>query len=389
MNLSYEILCRLLILHEFYATRLCPDLSIQPSASTTVELKNQKLLFNMAGNELILLAQTRSAGQPFLSMPTTTRLTFYVTLQNAAFLNVTNTETTLTGKTRFYWSNIAQNTVAGVQYVSTPIAQYGNGNAYAVNALASDGSGNVYEALKSSSNSAPHALADTGWWRARGAFQYANHNDQLDLSADTYVFPVTAATDFTFAVYGLNTTNGQFDQLLLSPPAQHWTTPQTTVNVPLQPLPYGKYRVQVNAASRYIYYDPAAYQANVFGIFELFNYLPAASAFSLFNTTGGMTKPDFTLRFANRGVIWRYFAATAAVLGINDSSGTYTFTGPLNNAFQSTVPILLSDTPITTLALESGSPPEPTPVGNPGYSTLQSLLQGTDTYFSADKYLNY
>ena len=252
MNLSYEILCRLLILHEFYATKLCPDLLAQPSASTAIVLKNQKILFAMAGNELILLAQTRTPGQPFLSMPPTTRLTFYLTLQNAAFLNFTNSETTLTGKTRFYWSNIAQNTVGGVQYVSTPILAYNNANAYAVNALASDGSGNVFEALKSSSNSAAHALTDTGWWRARGAFQYANHNDQLDLSADTYMFPVTAATDFTFAVYGLDTTNGQFDQLVLSPPAQHFTTPQTAVNVPLQPLPYGKYRVQVNAASRYI-----------------------------------------------------------------------------------------------------------------------------------------
>ncbi|RZL31150.1 MAG: hypothetical protein EOO96_16655, partial [Pedobacter sp.] len=51
----------------------------------------------------------------------------------------------------------------------------------------------------------------------------------------------------------------------------------------------------------------------VFGIVEIFNYLAAANDFAVLNVDGIPKENTYTIRFANRSVIWKYRVRTADI----------------------------------------------------------------------------
>lgn len=389
MMLRYAIVFTVEILHDYFANLKCEDLIIVPSRETADALKGHDMLFKAIGNKLILLTKTDDTGKPVILPDPSLKLCFYASINNVHFCNYTNIDYHPFGLTRFYFSTLNQTKVNTTLYLSKAIPQYSNTNAYAVGALAGDAPGNNYEAIKSSSNSNIHALAETAYWLPRGTAQYVNSNDAIQLAGDTYRFNTTPATDFTVNIYTLNTGTNVYDSLLINS-TQHYPAVQTSIPIDLSLLQNGKYRIEVNGSSVLIYRDSNALAQNIFGLIELFNHLPPANSFSWFDASGLPKQNNYTLRFANRSAIWKYIARSNDVTAIKDNTAVYTFNHiPASTVFTSSVPIPFREQPLNTLFLESASFGQISPIPNPPADRLGTITQDSDNYYCAEKHLHY
>ncbi|HXS38181.1 MAG TPA: hypothetical protein VN721_15875 [Flavipsychrobacter sp.] len=389
MTTKYEILFMIEVLNDYYSDLQCEDLEIVPTDETAAMLKGLQMLYKVIGNKMIIIVRIDDTEKPVIKIDLLKKLRFYIQIDNVHFGNFTNVTFQPLTSSAYYFSNINQNESNSTLYISSKIQQYNSATTYNIGDLSGDGSGNVYEAIKPSNSGGAHAVTDTNFWMPKGNFQYANAADILDIASDTYNFNAAPNTDFTIYVYALNTSTNTYDVQVLHT-TQHYTVAQTSVPISLTGLTYGKYRIQVNGSSKYVYYDANAANTNILGIAEVFNYLSATNDFSLLDSTGAVKKPTFTLHFANRSVLWKYIARSSDVTAIKDNLSVYTFNNvAASTAFLSSVPIPFKDKPISTLYLESATLGNVTPVANPGSNTLSTVVQGSDTYYCAEKYLNY
>ncbi len=390
MTTKYEILFMIEVLNDYYSDLQCEDLEIVPTDETAAMLKGLQMLYKVIGNKMIIIVRIDDTEKPVITIDLLKKFRFYIQIDNVYFGNFTNVTFQPLTSSAYYFSNINQNESGSTLYISSKILQYSSATTYNIGDLSSDVSGNVYEAIKPSNSGSAHAVADTDFWMPKGNYQYANAADILDIASDTYNFKAASNTDFTIDVYSLNTYTNVYDVQALPTTAQHYTAAQTSIPVSLTGLVYGKYRIQVNGSSKYVYYDTNAVNTNILGIAEIFNYLPATNDFSLLDVTGAVRKPTFTLQFANRSVLWKYIARTNDITAIKDNLSVYTFDQvALTTTFLSSVPIPFKDKPISTLYLESATLGNITSVANPASNMLSTTVQGGNTYYCAEKYLNY
>ena len=212
------------------------------------------------------------------------------------------------------------------------------------------------------------------------------------MSPYLYLFNAASNTSFTVNVFGLNSTSGVYDVEVLDTVNLTFSEPQTTVPVYLEKLPSGKYKIDVNGETKYVYTDSDAVYNNVFGIIEIFNYLPGSNAFALYNASGVAKQSLFTINFANRSVIWKYIARSSDVTSVNDSrppADKLSFIPQAGNQFISAKPVPVSQKPLTTLSLVSTALGNISHIANPGTERLGTIEIDGNTYYSAELHLNY
>jgi hypothetical protein len=389
MNLNFKILFITEILHSYYAAGNSKDFEVVPSAETALLLKNQGMMYKVVGNKLLVVANCDGASKPVVKLNAANKFSFYLKLLNGNFNNITNIEYKPNELKRFYFSNINQTKINSVLYLTKKIPAYNSATAYTPGSLAANGIDEIFEAVKSSNNANAHGLGETSFWHKKDKKQYATANDLIQLSATIYNFSVTPAKLFTIDIFGLNTATNNYDVAVTDTKNVTFDDIQSVVDVKLNGLPAGKYRLVVNGEAKEIYYDNQAALNSIFGIVEIFNHLPAANDFSLLDAADIVKEKTFTLHFASRSVIWKYLARTADITSVKDSSNSFTFSSPAAKIFTSVVPISLSEKPIKTFFLESLSLGNITPVANPGNNRLSTITQAGDVYYCAETYLNY
>lgn len=389
MTLNYEILFITEVLNDYFSDMLCADLNIIPSDDTAKILKGHQMLYKTVGNKFVILVKVDpDTGTPVINLDAGTRLRFYVSVDNPDFINYTNINYAPLRGGKYYFSNINQNELNTVRYLTTRVALYKNTNTYSMGDLAADGSNNVYEAISGSSNTNKHGLNEKAFWLKKGIAQYVNGGDSVLLTGSSFLPSAVAATNFVINIYGLNTAANVYNNLQLNQ-TQTFASAQTPATIDLSGLTAGKYRVSVNGTDSYIYLDDAVAKKNIFGVMEIFNHLPAASDFSLFDSSGLPKQSPFTIRFANRSAIWKYIARTNDITAVKDTASVYTFNAVGANTFTSSVPIPFRDQPITTISIHSATLGNVTQIGNPGSNRLTLVQLGADWQYYTEKYLNY
>jgi len=392
MTLRYKILFSVDIRHDYYADGKSNDFEISPSPETVLVLKGQGMLLKVVENKLIVLIRVDENGKALIDFSKNGKLTFFMKLNNTYFNNFTNLGYHPADPEKYYFSNINQAKSESELYLSSKILQYNNANDYPIGTLASNSSDTVFEAIKPSSNALKRALTNKDYWMNRGKVQYVNSGDLVEVTPFVYLFKTVSNTDFTVNIYTLNYNTGAYDEPVTDTLHLSFSNPQTSVPVRLEKLPKGCYRIEVNGESRHIYTDSNAVYNNIFGIIEIFNFLPASNAFALFNTFGIAKNPLFTIHFPNRALIWKYAARSNDVLSIKDSRPPpyrLSFIPLAGNEFISAKPIPVSQRPLKTLSIESAALGNISAIANPGTERLGTIEIDGDTYYSAEVRLNY
>ena len=392
MNLRYKILFSIEVRHDYYTDTRCNDFEISHSAETASVLKGQGMLFKMVGNKLIVLIRVDESDKPLIDFSKSGKLTFFMKLTNPYFNNFTNLNYHPSEPRKYYFSNANQSKVGSDLYLNSKIPIYNNTNDYPIGTLASNVSDTVFEAIKPSSNSSKRPLTNKDYWMNRGKIQYVNSNDLVEVTPFVYLFNTISDTDFTVNIYGLNHNTGAYDMQVTDTVNLSFSSSQTLVPVRLEKLPKGYYRIEVNGESRYVYTDSDAVYNNIFGIIEIFNFLPASNAFALFNGSGTGNGSLFTIRFPNRLLIWKYIARSNDVVSVSDSRPPphkLSFIPQAGNEFVSAKPVPISQKPLKTLSMESTALGNISAIANPGTDQLGTIEIDGDAYYSAEVHLNY
>jgi hypothetical protein len=390
MNINYEIVFVVEVLNEYFANLECPALDIIPADDTYSLLKGQQMLCKTIGNKFIVINKIDDTGKPFIALSNKAIQRFYISINDVDFSNYSNINYRPLTSAKYYFTNLNQTKLGSALYLTKAVKKYDNTQTYQIGDLAADNTGNIFEATKKSDHTNKHALTDTAYWLPKGKAQFVNNGDSLLFTGSNYIITATTpATDFTINIYGLNTSTNVYD-LVVRSETQHYNATQAAIPVDLSGLAFGKYKITVNADTAFVYYDDIAVKQNILGVIDIFNHLPPANAFSLFNNTGVAKQNTFTLRFANRSAIWRYFARTTDVKDVKDTASVYTFSiDAANKIFASMAPIPLKELPITTLSVETIKHGTITPIANPGVNRLSSITQNGELYYCIEKHLNF
>lgn len=392
MNLRYKKVFSVELLHDFYADKHCEDFEIIPSVRTTSVLRGHGMLFKMIGNKLVVMVRVDENDKPSIDFGRSGKLTFFMKLINPHFINFTNLDYQPSEPKKYYFNNINQTKIGSTLYLNPKVDLYNSANDYAIGNLVANASDSVYEAIKPALGASAHALTDKDYWISRGKIQYVNSSHLLEVSPYLYLFNAASNTSFTVNVFGLNSTSGVYDVQVLDTVNLTFSEPQTTVPVYLEKLLSGKYKIDVNGETKYVYTDSDAVYNNVFGIIEIFNYLPGSNAFALYNSSGVAKQSLFTINFANRSVIWKYIARSSDVTSVNDSrppADKLSFIPQAGNQFISAKPVSVSQKPLTTLSLVSTALGNISHIANPGTERLGTIEIDGNTYYSAELHLNY
>jgi hypothetical protein len=348
------------------------------------------IVYKVVGNKLAVLIRVDDMNKPVASFLPHQQISFYLLPDNPHFFNISNISFQPAVPKRYYFTNLKNNKTGGVKYLTAKMAQYNSSNDYPVGSLAANGSGEVFEAIRASNGGNPHGLGEAAYWVKKGLAQYPGNADLVQLADRIYHFKMLASdTNFLVRVYRLDVSTGNYDLEALPAVAQTFLTAQQEVQVKLDGLSAGRYLIDVNGEQQFVYYDPAAIYNEAFAVIELYNHLPGTDDFALLDNAGAVKEAKFTIRFANRSVIWKYFAS-ADITGITDGSGNYSFSPDGSNKFfHSNQPIPLREKPLGSLSLTSVKFGSVDALANPATDRLTSFLLGGETYYCIEKYLNY
>lgn len=314
MNLKYKILFSVDILHEYYAGLKCTDFEILPSEETALLMKQHQMVYKITANKLVVLIKVDADNKPFAALALSDKLVFYKRLNNPLFMQVSNIDQSLFSGQRFYYTNIHQNEQDGVLYLSAPIAEYADADAYQSGHLASNASGTVFEALQPKLAGAAHATTDAAYWVSKGDLQYAANADMIALVPMVNNYAVTSATTFDVRIYTLDPEHNTYTQLKKSY-TEKFDEAVERLQVDMRGLVPGKYHLSINGKVFTIYADDNCTSGQCFGVIEIFNHLPSSSSFALLDATGKVKDTKladvpvwlhFTIRYANRRAFWKY-----------------------------------------------------------------------------------
>jgi hypothetical protein len=459
MTTNYKRLFTISIFHEYFRDGKCKDLQILPTQDTKEIFRGMGLLWRRIDNYGIALIRENGVNEPYINTPPAKSFRsqhgdvvfrFYVSVQNHFFFNYTNTDVLSGTGRKFYFTNLANNELNGLQYLSQPVPSHTNGVQYAPGILAADSSGAVYEAIKLHTSTAISELTDDSLWQPRGMrfqpvavdewaaatlydkgqkvlepgtakvfqavekhvssvvadltdvtkwtargegeIQYTSPADLIESTARAVVLTIPSTLKADIAVYAFNydETSPAFDQQVGESFSEYYEEEKTAVQVDMTPYKPGRYLVNVNGVTKTVYYDPGFAGGNIFGVIEIFNHLPSTNAYSLLDANEKIKDQQYVLQFPNRRVLWKYLRSDGRADEIKDvfhPGYAFVLTG---NAFISPTPLPLSETPNSSLELRfSTSDFRVFPLPNPNVYALSRYNQDGYDYLCSEIFLNY
>lgn len=304
----------------------------------------------------------------------------------------TSTASSLSNNT--FWVN------RGLRFLRAPLKVFSTGKLYQPGDLVLQpvsGSAtpvNVFESLTRHVGGAASELNNAGLWvpRGQGQVQYAGFTDQIACSTGSYTVQLPAPVQqaaITVHAFNFNAAAPAYDVPVASFEQEHAVATSSVV-VPLTTLKPGKYRIQVNSTSVFIYFDPKLLQPGVIGVVEIFNHLPASDPYAFLDAAEKFRNPTYVIFFPARRVLWKYIPKDSRAQSVIDSGTTgFSFTMQ-GDGFVSNVPILLSEEILNTLELRfSGDDFRLQSLPNPVVSRLGKCTQNGFDYLCSEMYLNY
>lgn len=396
MNSSYKIVCRVEMLHDYYRESKAKHLLIKPSVATEKLFRNYDIKWKQLDHQLIIATKVNNASEPVKSWPDDLKFVFYVIPQNGLFENITQSNFKPVKSETNWLSNFSNNAFTepvlpsgniSRLYLSKRIATHVAATIYKPGRLVTDGTG-TYECLKTTANGT--LISNTSFWRKRTKRQFVAEQDTATVHTASYPFTVAVpAKEFVIKHFGIDVQTGLFNKETKVAVIQKFETVRSLVDVSLQGLDAGKYRIDVNGESSFIVVkDPGMIETPV-AVIELHNKIGTATAFSLLDN-GKAVDRMFSLRFCNKSVLIKYIAKTNDVTSVQDTDAALSFSNAANQLeFISTTPFPLSEVPVKTLSFTSAIHGNISPLPNASATWLSQLQQGTDIYNCSSVYLNH
>jgi hypothetical protein len=396
MNSSYKIVCRVEMLHDYYRESKAKNLLLKASAATEKLCRNYDIKWKQLDNQLIIAAKVNNAAEPIKTWPADMKFVFYIVAENGLFDNVTQSNFQ-PGKTQTNWlSNFSNNAFTepvlpsgniNRLYLSKRISTHVAATIYNPGRLVTDGT-DIYECLKTTSNGT--LISNPSFWRKRSKRQFVAEQDTATVHTASYPFTVAVpAKEFVIRHFGIDVQTGLFNKEAKAAIIQKFETAKTLVDVSLQGLDAGKYRIDVNGESSFIVVKDAGVVEHPVAVIELYNEVGIAPNFSMLNT-GKAVDRMFSLRFCNRSVLIKYVAKTTDVTSVQDTDAVLSFSNSANQLeFISIAPFPLSEVPVKTLSFTSAIHGNISPLPNASAAWLSQLQQGSDIYNCSSVYLNH
>ncbi|WP_259070948.1 hypothetical protein HDF24_23020 [Mucilaginibacter sp. X4EP1] len=383
-DVNFASLFSVELLHKFYSDQLCSDFTITPSASALNILNGRRVIVKQYQNMLYTGIQSTNS-QAFIPVENGMQLTFFLQLNNPLFFNYTNLPAAFNTNQIYYFTNRNVNAVNGKNFLSVPVPQYNSAVLYAPGALASDGTGVTYRAIRTNQSSNQQNLTQTAYWTKVDNNGYVNSGDLLQFlpGLSTYTF-TSAQTEANISVLGYDTTANTYTLSVLAKTIT-FPGPSTSFTLDLSALKPGKYSLTVNGQQQWIYLNSELTGIKPFAVFDIFN-APAPASCNLVSNTGQLLSPLYSILFLNRATLWKYVLPTGKTGTISDTTGTFSFT-TLANDITSATPIPLSNALLNFQLTINGTPFTPIPCADPSRFTY--LTQAGDTYDCSEIYINY
>lgn len=380
-NIKYSLLFTIELLHKFFTSQLCPDFTIVPAAQTAALLQGYKMVAKQYEHQLYAGIQTDSLGKPFPLPAEGAQLTFFLQLKNPLFFNYTNLPFTHPPGKLYYFTN-RNNTISnGKQFLSQQ-TDFDNARTYTPGDIATD-SGIVYQSVRTSTGVTP---APGNFWVAVDTNRYLSENDAVQwmpaVSAYQFSTPQAAAT---VEVTGFNPAAPLAYSTVVLSKTIPFTKPVTAFELNLSVLPPGKYKLNVNGAVQIIYLNDELSTNKAFAVIDLYNESTLPAGYKLLDA-GTLLSPLYSIYFLNRATIWKY-ALTSASGTISDNAGVFNFSAPAPHTVNSLLPIPLREKALS-LTLAVGAQ-EYTPIACASPQRLSKFINGVDTYYCSEIFLNY
>ncbi|HLO37789.1 MAG TPA: hypothetical protein VK173_04845, partial [Lacibacter sp.] len=233
-------------------------------------------------------------------------------------------------------------------------------------------------------------ISNPSFWRKRSKRQFVAEQDTATVYSTSYPFTVAVpAKEFVIRHFGIDTQTGLFNKEAKVAVVQKFETARTLVDVSLQGLDAGKYRIDVNGESSFIVVKDQGMVEHPVAVIELYNQVGNAPNFSMLNA-GKAVDRMFSLRFCNRSVLIKYIAKTTDVTSVQDTDAVLSFSNAANQLeFVSVAPFPLSEVPVKTLSFTSAIHGNISPLPNASAAWLRPLQQGSDIYNCSSVYLNH
>jgi len=392
-DLKFGILFTIELLHKFFTDQLCRDFTITPSALTAQALNGHKIIVKQYQHQLYAGVKLDGSGKPFVIPEEGMPMTFFLQLKAPLFFNYTNLPFTYTAGKIYHFTNRNNNISNGKNFLSLP-TPYNNATTYKPGDLATNASGTVFEAIRTSTGVPPPAdnvLSDS-WIQvdpATGRNRYMSEADAVQWlpSRSTWHF-TTDQSSANIQVWGYDLVARDYTHSVLTQTIS-FTHPTRAFTLDLTGLPPGRYKMNINGQEGGIYLNDELIGADAFAVIEIFQESSLPAACQLLDGSNNLKSPLYSLYFLNRSTIWKYIFAKGIITGLTDNASVYQFAigSPPSGTAVSLKPIPLNEKALSlklTLGSQNYSPIE---CASP--QRLSSTIQNGDAYCCSEIFLNY
>jgi hypothetical protein len=392
-NINYSYLFQIELLHKYFASGMCNDFFIIPSAQTVKFLNGGKMIAKQYGNKLFTGIQVDDTNKPFILPALDFQLTFFLQLNNPLFFNYSNLPSSFPQGKMYYFTNRNNNVSNTKNFLSKTIA-YNSAITYHPGDIVTDAGGIVFECIATCKNVTPSGANNNNWMQIDNN-RYVSEADAVQwlpsISTGTFT---TEQTNVAITVEAYNIAAKNFSTQVLSK-AISFAQPTKNFKIDLSKLSPGKYKLTVTGVSQFIYINDELSAKPVFAVIEIFNDASIASAYKLLNGTT-LRSPLYTIDFLNRATIWKYVLIPTSKGKITVAPATFGFPTTADSTIVSLKPIPLSETPLKiNLALSTINNVPVNPVVNvadvacasPQMLTYQT--SGPDKYACSEIFLNH
>lgn len=407
MDINYQILFTIELLHEYFMDGKCNALEVIPAEDCKSLFKNINIQWRNTDNKFIALIRENDLHEPFINRPPEklyrkffdhSIFRIYLKINDLDFLNYTNTTTVSNNIS--YFNNLADNKIAILPpalpflYLSQRISDHAIGQVYLPGDYATEpATDHVFETIKKHTSTDVAELADPALWLPKQMHQFPTVNEQITFTGSQFVFILPAAvTEAMMKIWGFNFDPDApgFTEAIGETEIQKFDVPTSLIKIDLQNIPSGRYKLQVNDETMMVYYDPRLLEDNIFGVIEIFNHLPATNDYSFLDAIETIQRKNYTIQFPNRNVLWKYIRKDHKPQTITDTGMTNYVFNLNGDEFISDVPIPLTEAVLNTLKLEfSTADFDLSPLPNPSGKRLGKHNQDSYDYLCAEMYLNY
>ena len=354
IDIKYNLLFSVELLHQYFRNQSCPDFTMIPSGTTCRILAGYKMITKQFGNRFFTGVELDKSGNLPVVPEEGLNFTFFLKLKNPRFLNYTNLPVAPANGMLYYYSNRNNNTFGGSDLTGN-INSYNNTVSYKPGSIVIASSGEVFQAWRTCNAVDPLVDSYSDYWIKVGSTPFVSENDAVRWlpSIFQYTFPAPQSS-VTILVKGYKSDTRMFTKIVLSKTIA-FPSPVNSFNLDLTALSPGKYMLKIDGGNEVpVYLNDELSGQNVFGVVDLYCESSLPTEYKMLNLSNQLLSPVYRILFLNRALVWKYVLQHSSGATMLDDAGVYQFvTNPAGTVktIVSETPIPISEAPIKTFRL--------------------------------------